>query len=246
MLGTFGALVRTLVSRFLLICIIIIFFIPLVVYLFLPQRIRYESKFFFNMVQLFYTLVLKVSLLKITYIGLENLPDEPAIFAGNHQSSFDIPLMGVLTKGQPHVWLALAALMKSPVLRFVLPYIAVLVDTSSPWKAVRSLLQAMDIVKKHRMHIMIFPEGSRFAQDDDIHDFFGGFAILAKRTERQVVPVYIHGVNKVYPPNAFLVRNYPVTVVVGKPFRFSNGEDEERFKKRVHEWFVTQAEGFKR
>jgi 1-acyl-sn-glycerol-3-phosphate acyltransferase len=198
------------------------------------------------MVQLFYTLVLKASLLKITYIGLENLPDEPAIFAGNHQSSFDIPLMGKLTRGHSHVWLALASLMKSPILRFVLPYIAVLVDTSSAWKAVRSLLQVMDVVKKHKMDIMIFPEGGRYAADDDIHDFFGGFAILAKRTERPVVPVYIHGVNKVYPPKAFLVRNYPVTVVVGKPFKLSNGEDEAVFKKRVHDWFVKQAEGFKR
>jgi len=245
MLGTLAALLRTLVSRFLLVCVMIIFFLPALFFILLPQSWRYNSRMFFWITNLFYWLVLKISLLKITYIGLENLPHEPAIFAANHQSSFDIPLVGKLAKGQPHVWLAIATLMKSPILRFVLPYVSVLVDISSPWTAVRSLLQVMDIVKKHKMHIMIFPEGGRYT-DDEVHDFFGGFAILAKRTGRQVIPVYIDGVNKVYPPNAFLVRNYPITVTIGEPFKIENGENEDAFKQRVYNWFKKQAEEHKR
>lgn len=240
-----GRLLRTLASRFLLLVIMILFAVPVLIYTLLPARWRYNSKLFYGITHLFYLAVLKCSFLPIEYVGLENVPQEPVIFTANHQSSFDIPLVGKLAGGTSHVWLALAYLMKAPMLRFILPHVAVLVDTSTPWKAVRSLLQVIDLVKKHKLHIMIFPEGGRYT-DDRIHDFFGGFAILAKRTARPVVPVYIHGINKVYPPNAFLVRQHPVKVIVGKPFIYKEKESDELFKQRVYQWFVEQAEKCRR
>jgi len=235
-----GTILRTLLSRLLLILVMILFFVPVVIFMLLPQRIRYESRFFFWLTRLFYTTVLRTAMLPIKYIGREHIPTQPSIIAANHQSSFDIPLVGQLANGDAHVWLAMAELRKSPLLRFILPRMAVLVDTATPMKGMRSLLQAMAIAKEHKAHIMIFPEGGRFT-DGRVHDFFGGFATLAKRMERSVVPVYIHGINKVYPPGAFLVHWHPVTVVIGKPFTIQEGEDDEIFKQRVYAWFVDQA-----
>ena len=117
---------------------------------------------------------------------------------------------------------------------------AVLVDTSTPMKGMRSLLQAIAIAKEHNAHIIIFPEGGRFS-DGTVHDFFGGFAILAKRIGRSVVPVYVHGINKVYPPGAFLVHWHQVTVVIGEPFTMQEDEHEDVFKQRVYQWFIDQA-----
>lgn len=230
----------SLFVRFLLLLLAIVFAIPIGIFLLLPARIRYKSKCFFWIAYVFNGIALKCTLLPIKYIGLKNVPKRPVIFAANHQSSLDIPLLAKVAQGSSYVWLAWAALMKGPVLRWILPHVAVLVDVSTPLTAVRSLLQTMDLVKLYKLHIMIFPEGGRYT-DDKIHDFFGGFAVLARRTERPVVPVYIHGANKAYPPKTFLLVRHPIRVIVGKPFTFEPDESDENFKNRVRHWFIEQA-----
>ena len=233
-------ILHSLLARFLLFVLMVLFFIPITFYLLLPARIRYTSKLFFKIGHFFNWLALKCLFIPIKYVGLENVPNTPVIFAANHQSSMDIPLLGLVAQAKPYVWMAWADLMKGPILRFVLPHVAVLVDTSSPLKAVRSLLQTMDLVKKYKLHVMIFPEGGRY-DDGEIHGFFGGFAVLARRAERSVVPVYIHGANKAYPPKTFWMTYHPITVVVGKPFTFESDESDEDFKTRVRKWFISQA-----
>jgi 1-acyl-sn-glycerol-3-phosphate acyltransferase len=234
-----GIIARSLFSRLLLVLISIIFLIPIFIFMCIPERFRYSSTFIFRPVYWFYCAILKCSLVPITYKGIENIPDEPVIFAANHQSSLDIPLLGVLSKTTPHVWLAKKELMDSVFVRFVVPLIAVLVNVDSPREAMLSLRKILTIVNNHYRNLMIFPEGGRYT-DGAIHDFFGGFVILAKKTGRPVVPVYINGVNKVYPPDSFLVYWFPITVTVGKPITLKENETDEQFKNRVYEWFVDQ------
>lgn len=215
--------------------------IPLTFLFMLPARYRYDNKLLFWLGDLFYRLVIKSIFIPVKVLGTENLPKEPAIFVANHQSSLDIPLLGMLVHGVPHVWLATNYLLKSPILRFVLPRMAVLVDMETPRTAMRSLLKIIALTNNHHRHIMIFPEGGRYI-DGKVHAFLGGFSLLAKELNRPVVPVYIHNVNKVYPPHSFLIHNYPVTVVVGKPFLYTEEQDEKHFKQQVYQWFVDQQE----
>jgi len=235
-----GTLLRTLLSRFLLLLLSIVYAPFMLLALALPKAWVLESRFYFRLAQFFYWATTKISLLSITFKGIENVPQEPAIFVANHQSSFDIPLLGSLIGAHPHVWFALKDLLKSPVLRVMLPQFSVLVDMSSPMTGMRSLLQIIKLIENKAHHCMIFPEGGRFV-DGSVHDFYPGFAILAKKLNRPVVPVYIHNVNKVYPPHVFLIHNYPITVVVGKPFVMQENETEQAFRDRVYKWFCEQA-----
>lgn len=238
-----GMVVRNLFSRFLLIVVTLIFLIPIIIFICIPERYRYSHPIFFYPVHWFYVAILKGSMLPITYKGLENIPksDTPVIFAANHQSTLDIPLLGVLSKGVPHVWLAKAELMDSIFIRWIVPLISVLVDVSSARESMLSLRRILNIVNNHHRNLMIFPEGSRYT-DGKIHDFFGGFAVLAKKLGRPVVPVCIIGIDKAYPPETFWVQIYPVTVIVGKPFMYEEHDTDESFKKRVQDWFVEQME----
>jgi 1-acyl-sn-glycerol-3-phosphate acyltransferase len=237
-----GMILRNFVSRFLLIIITIVFFIPILIFLLFPEKYRYKYPLLFYPVNWFYWAVLKCTFLKITYRGLENIPrDQPVIFASNHQSSLDIPLIGVLSGHVPHVWLAKAELMDSFFIRWIVPLLSVLVDVSSPRNAMLSLRKILNIVNNHNRNLIIFPEGTRRV-DGKIHDFFGGFAIIAKKTGRPVVPVCILGINKAYPPETFWLRLYPITVIVGKPFLYEKDDTDESFKNKVHLWFVEQLE----
>lgn len=235
-----GMVVRNLFSRFLLILITIVFLIPIAIFICIPERYRYKYPFVFYPVHWFYVAILKGSLLPITYKGLENIPKDTAvIFAANHQSSLDIPLIGVLSKGVPHVWLAKAELMDSVIIRFIVPLISVLVDVTSPRNSMLSLRKILNIVNNHHRNLIIFPEGARYT-DGKIHDFFGGFVVLAKAVGRPVVPVCILGIDKAYPPETFWVQWYPITVIVGKPFVYEKDDTDESFKNRVYQWFVDQ------
>lgn len=227
-------------SRFLVLIFMILYVPIVVICMFIPQSVLLKSRIFFWICAFFHWYLTKASLLNITFIGKENLPSEPSIFVANHQSSLDIPILGTLVKTQPHVWLATIDLLKSPILRFIIPKVAVIVDMATPMTGMRTLLQAIKIVNgDNKLHVMIFPEGGRY-DDGQIHDFFSGFVTLAKKTGRSVVPVRFFNLNKAYPRGAFVMQHVPITVVIGKSMKMHEGETDEAFNERVYNWFIEQ------
>lgn len=208
---------------------------------FLPARWRYDNKLYFWFTDAFYKSVLFITFVPVTFVGKENLPTAPAIIVANHQSSLDIPLIGSLMQAFPHVWLATTELARTWIAP-VVTRMAVLIDMSTPQRGMRSLLQAIKSIQEQQRHAIIFPEGGRYIGDNGVREFFSGFAMLAQRTNRPVVPVMIFDAYKVYPPESFLIYWHPIRVVVGKPFVFQQDETIEAFKDRVQQWFVEQAD----
>jgi 1-acyl-sn-glycerol-3-phosphate acyltransferase len=234
----FRTVMWNLCSRAALTVVCLIIAIPVFILLLLPEKWRF-SKPFYWLFHFFYWGCLKSTFLPITFVGTEHVPNQPAIFVANHQSSLDIPLLGSLVDSFPHVWVAKRELLDLKVIGPILRRIAVLVDMSTPLKAMRSLVHLMELSEKEHQHVMIFPEGARYT-DGQVHDFFLGFDILAKKTKRPVVPVYIDNAYKVYPPDVFWATYLPISVTVGMPFFFGEEETEESFKQRVHDWFAMQ------
>lgn len=235
------AIARTAVSLILLILLITVSIVPLGILLLLPRSWLLASKLFFLVEYLFCRALIAITFVPFRFRGLEHLPTEPSIIVANHQSALDIPVIAATLQHYPHVWLAVATLMDSPVLRFILPRVAVLVDMTTPMTGMRTLLEAIKLVNGKRCHIVIFPEGGRYI-DGEIHDFFGGFVILAKKMGRPVTPILIHGLNKVFPPGSWLVYRHTVTVIVGEPFIIQEHESDELFVARVQRWFIDQVE----
>ncbi len=232
-------LLRTILSYILCVLVVIIFVMFGFVYLLLPERYRFESRLFYWWVHVTYLGLLRSSFLRITIIGREHIPRDPAIIVSNHQSLLDIPLVGSLVGSFPHIWLAWIELYKWFALGPLIRKLSVPIDVSSLQKAVKSLRIAVNTVQKYHAHAIIFPEGQRHT-DGEIHKFFGGFVTLARKTGRPVVPVKIFNLEKVYPPGSFLAYRYPVYVVVGKPMHMNEDESDEVFKNRVYQWFVEQ------
>lgn len=229
----------TLWVRFWFGVVFILSLIPIGILVFLvPQKYRY-NKCFFIASALLYKTVLWAASVPITVKGKQHIPKESAIFVANHTSSLDVMILGSLCGLHAHVWLAMSWLTQFATFRYILPRTAILVDMSSPQKAVRSLIKTINLLKNQSMHVMIFPEGGRYT-DGKVHDFYGGFAILAKKTEFPVVPVRISNLEKVYPPESFWMHRFPVNVVIGEAMFIREDESEQDFKNRVHDWFVQQ------
>lgn len=230
---------HTVLVRILLIFLMFLYFIPFLLMHCVPTSWLYTSRIFYCMTYSFYWLILKCSLLSFRFVGTQNLPQEPAIIVANHQSLLDIPIIGVLLGTARQTWLASDTLKESFIFRVALPKFVVWVDMSTSMAGVKSLVQVIKLTKKTKQHIVIFPEGGRYA-DGTVHNFFAGFAILARKMDRPVIPIKIFDLYKVYPPHAFWIHWYPIKVLIGEPFVLGENESNEHFRDRVYQWFLEQ------
>jgi len=217
----------------------ILFIIPFFIVALLPKRYRYDNRFFFKLLYFFYRMVLLCTFMPLRVVGCERVPTQPAIFVGNHQSSLDIPCMGILVRGAPHVWLALSFYARKPLIGFFIRRMNIPVDRDDTSNAAKALLKTINFVTEHHSHLMMFPEGTRRI-DGEVHDFFDGFAMIAQKTKRPVVPVFMPTNGLIYPPEHFWMYWHPIEIIIGQPIDHQAGETAEQFKDRVKSWFDEQ------
>ena len=138
-----------------------------------------------------------------TVRGLEHLghTDGPVIFAANHASHIDTPLLlTTLPVDFRHRTVVAAAsdyffdrTWKSVLWAFSLAAIPI-ERTRVNRKSADTAAQLLE----DGWNLVIFPEGGR-SPDGWTQPFRGGAAYLARRTGRPVVPVYLHGTRHVLP-----------------------------------------------
>jgi 1-acyl-sn-glycerol-3-phosphate acyltransferase len=189
-----------------------------------------------------------------TVRGLEHLQhvEGPLIFAANHASHIDTPLLlTTLPVEFRHRTIVAAAsdyffdrTWKSVLWAFALA--AIPIERSKVSR--RSADTAAELVEDG-WNLVIFPEGGR-SPDGWTQPFHGGAAYLARRTGRPVVPVYLHGTRHVLPKTVEAgarapggsgtesrlggrLRRSPIAVLFGAPMTPDEGENARRFSARV-------------
>lgn len=207
----------------------------------LPRSKRFKSVLFHYSTYYFFKVIIFVSRIKIHYHGFGKVLKRPVIFVANHQSSLDIPLIGASMSEFPLIWLARSELEKSLLLKIALQCCAIVTEVKNPKKSAFSLRQFFRLLKNSATCPVIFPEGSRY-DDGLIHEFFNGFAFLARETNRPVIPILIEKAFQVYPRGAFLVNREPViTLTQGPEFLIEPGESLDAFSVRIKNWFLQKS-----
>jgi 1-acyl-sn-glycerol-3-phosphate acyltransferase len=174
-----------------------------------------------------------------TVRGTEHLRHVPApvIFAANHASHLDTPLLlTTLPVRFRHRTVVAAAAdyffdrrWKAVLWSFGLAAI--------PIERARVNRRSADVAAEllgDGWNLIIFPEGGR-SPDGWAQPFRGGAAYLSRRTGRPVVPVHVSGTRHVLPKagERRLPRRSPVSVVFGTPLTPDDGEDARRFGVRI-------------
>ncbi|MBN1549675.1 1-acyl-sn-glycerol-3-phosphate acyltransferase [Candidatus Babeliales bacterium] len=237
-----GNILRTVSYGVVFLVALIVFAIPGVIVALLPESLRFKCTFIYKIEHFVFWLFIKSWWVPVSYEGMANIPKHTrCVFIGNHRSSIDAPLLGMVARGEPHVFLFINWLAQYPIFGFVIRRLEVMVDPSAPRKAVSAIEQAVDRATKLHGHVLLFPEGGRYT-DDGVRDFFTGFAIIAQQTGYPVVPVMIRNSDKVMPPKSLWVHWAPITVTIGEPFTYNQGEDKGAFTARVRTWFLEQQE----
>ena len=136
--------------------------------------------------------LIKLGGVTITVSGSENIPkDRPCIYAANHRSLWDIPIM-LTSFGNPIPLIAKIESKKIPLIRRWMEQLHCLfIDRKDPRQGMEIINRAAELVEKG-YSVGIFPEGTRYkGEEGGLGKFLGGAFRIANKTGAPIVPVVI-------------------------------------------------------
>ena len=177
--------------------------------------------------------------------------DGPVVFAANHQSHLDVPVILAALPGRWRARVAPAMLKEFFKAHFYPAeytwrqwftnslnyYLATFYFNAFPIPqreaGARHTLRYIGDLTGGGWSILIFPEGVR-VESDEIKPFRGGIGMIASRLAIPVVPVRLEGVNRVLHTRWKFPKPGPVRVAFGAPLRL-RGDDYAALARQVED-----------
>jgi 1-acyl-sn-glycerol-3-phosphate acyltransferase len=179
--------------------------------------------------------LLRIGRIRVGVEGLEHLPQGPAVYAANHGSALDIPIVfghlpvdfRIIHKRSLRLLPLLGQAM------WAAGHIAI--DRSHPFRARRSLVAAARRIRAGTS-VIVFPEGTR-SPDATVRRFKRGSFALAIDADVPVVPVSLAGVKAIVPRGLFSLRPGTVRILVHAPLPVAgrSPEDAEALAEEVRQ-----------
>ena len=154
----------------------------------------------------------------LTVKGLENIPDMPVLYVGNHRSYFDIVITYARCKNLTG-YIAKKEMEKIPLLSTWMRYLHCLfLDRKDIKQGLKTILTAVDKVKSG-ISICIFPEGTRNRNKDelDMLPFHEGSFKIATKAKCPIIPIAISNSANIFEAHFPKISPAKVVVEYGKP-----------------------------
>jgi len=176
----------------------------------------------------------------VTVTGREHLDgDRPAIYVSNHTSIMDIFLTAWLTP------MGTCSIAKKEVIFY--PFFGQLyflsghfrIDRGNKAKAIASMKAIAERARKHKLSIMLFPEGHR-SRDGRMLPFKKGVIHLAVQTGLPVIPIVLTNVHNAWETRSMRLGRVPIQVDVLPPVDTSDWgtEDIEASLAQLEQVFI--------
>jgi 1-acyl-sn-glycerol-3-phosphate acyltransferase len=170
-------------------------------------------------------------------IGLDRLGglEGPAIFAANHHSHIDTPLMLTTI---PEPWrhrIVVGAAADYFFTTRVTGAMSAFALNAFPIERTRVTRRSADLAAEligDGWSLLIFPEGGR-SPDGWGQPFRGGAAYLSLRCDVPVVPIHLEGTGRILAKGAKRLTPSRTRVTFGRPIRPDEGEDSRRLSVRI-------------
>lgn len=135
--------------------------------------------------------LIKISRIKLHISGMECLPNEKFLLAGNHKSAWDPLLtMGVLRKYNMS-FVAKKEIFRIPIIRRLMHRCLCLsLDRDNIRQQVKTINRASEIIQSQEASIGIYPEGTR-NRSKELMPFMNGAFKVAKKAECPIVVAVI-------------------------------------------------------
>ncbi len=152
--------------------------------------------------------ILAISLVRVKAKGLDNVLEEPAIYASNHASQLDIPVISTRIN-RPMFFIGKVELKKIPVLGQYMKIVGMIfVDRKNRERAMASMRTAIQDIQGGKS-IAAFPEGTR-TKTGELLPFKKGIFTISKEGRIPIVPIAVIGSAKALASGSFSMR--PATV----------------------------------
>ena len=157
---------------------------------------------------------------RISITGIENINEGAALICANHSNMFDPVFIGLaLGKNDQPLYIAKAELFNVPVLAWLLRGLgATGVDRT---KADISIVKKSLTKLKAGAKVVIFPEGTRVAEESTDSSVKHGAIKIAERADAYILPVYIPRKKPVFSK---------VRIVIGKPYKIIKQKTKRTFE----------------
>lgn len=222
--------------RFICVCVFLILYLILSIPIFFAEwligKFDREKRDYSSLriVQWGFKAILKITGVKATVIGEENIPDEPVLFVGNHRSFFDI-LLTYSRCRRLTGYVAKKEMEHIPLLSTWMHFVYCLfLDRENPREGLKTILQAIDYIKTG-ISICIFPEGTRNKGEElSMLPFKDGAFKIATRTNCAIIPISMNNTSAIFENQFPKIKKVHVVIEYGKPI-YPNDLAKEDKKK---------------
>lgn len=155
--------------------------------------------------------------IKVRMKGFEHVdPQSNYVFAGNHLSLFDTPVvLGNIP--QQFLFLVNSKYVKLPFLGTHLRRSGHFsVDTTDTRGSLKILTDAARRIVDKNLSILLFPEGRR-SPDGQLGEFKEGVAYIAIKAQVPIIPFALRGTREALPVGSLHLKGLPVDFVIGEP-----------------------------
>lgn len=161
-------------------------------------------------------LIMKTILSPVKVTGLDNIDtSKPQVYAVNHASALDIPVLYVYLPFQFRIVFK-KELLSYPVVGWQLKRSGqVCIDQQKPTNSIAAIRSAVKSLKAG-MPLVIYPEGGR-TPDGEIKPFLPGAFFLALKAQVDIVPIALVGTYELLPMNTYHIKCRPLEMRVGEP-----------------------------
>lgn len=161
-------------------------------------------------------LIMKIICSPMQVIGLEKIDtSKPYVYAVNHASALDIPVLYVYLPFQFRIAFK-KELLAYPIVGWHLKRSGqVCIDQQNPAKSIGSIRAALKSLKSG-LPLVIFPEGGR-TPDGEVKPFLPGAFFLAIKAQVDIVPVALVGTYELLPMDTYHIKCRPLEMRVGQP-----------------------------
>jgi 1-acyl-sn-glycerol-3-phosphate acyltransferase len=160
--------------------------------------------------------IMKTVLSPVTVTGLDKIDtSKPLVYAANHGSALDIPVLYVNLPFQFRIVFK-KELLVYPIVGWHLKRSGqICINQQNPAGSIGSIRSAVKSLKSG-MPLVIFPEGGR-SPDGKIMPFLPGAFFMAIKAQVDVVPVALVGTYEVLPMDTYHIKPRPLEMRVGQP-----------------------------
>ena len=161
-------------------------------------------------------LIMKTILSPVKVTGLDKIDtSKPHVYAVNHASALDIPVLYVYLPFQFRIVFK-KELLSYPIVGWQLKRSGqVCIDQQKPTNSIAAIRSAVKSLKAG-MPLVIYPEGGR-TPDGEIKPFLPGAFFLAIKAQVDIVPVALVGTYELLPMNTYHIKCRPLEMRVGEP-----------------------------